>query len=79
MRTPSICSQVMARYPTEKLHQIWKDVLLNQFHDVLPGSSIGMVYDDTDKIYAAAEKEGTALLKAALQHLASGTKIILLV
>ncbi len=30
----------------------WKDLLLMQFHDVLPGSSIDPVYDDTDKIYA---------------------------
>ncbi|KAL7646644.1 UNVERIFIED_CONTAM: hypothetical protein RMT77_001895 [Armadillidium vulgare] len=35
----------------EVLETVWKKVLLNQFHDVLPGSSIGMVYQDTDKAY----------------------------
>ncbi|CAC5365589.1 MAN2C1 [Mytilus coruscus] len=30
-------------YPKEKLNSIWKNVLLNQFHDVLPGSSIQAV------------------------------------
>lgn len=30
-----------------ELESIWKDVLLYQFHDVLPGSSIGRVYDVT--------------------------------
>ena len=30
----------------------WKDLLLMQFHDVLPGSSINAVYEDTDKMYA---------------------------
>ncbi|RXG58013.1 Alpha-mannosidase [Armadillidium vulgare] len=35
----------------EVLEAVWKNVLLNQFHDVLPGSSIGMVYQDTDKAY----------------------------
>ena len=30
----------------------WKDLLLCQFHDVLPGSSIDGVYDDAEKIYA---------------------------
>ncbi len=29
----------------------WKDLLLMQFHDVLPGSSINAVYEDTDKMY----------------------------
>ena len=29
----------------------WKDLLLCQFHDVLPGSSIDTVYDDAEKIY----------------------------
>ncbi|RKP18809.1 hypothetical protein ROZALSC1DRAFT_29543, partial [Rozella allomycis CSF55] len=31
--------------------QIWKNILLNQFHDVLPGSSIEKVYKDSTKIY----------------------------
>ena len=30
-------------YPQEELSRLWKLVLLNQFHDVLPGSSITMV------------------------------------
>ncbi|MBD3351981.1 MAG: hypothetical protein GF364_10895 [Candidatus Lokiarchaeota archaeon] len=34
------------KYPREKLERIWKIVLQNQFHDVLPGSSIPEVYDD---------------------------------
>ncbi len=34
-------------YPFEKIRDVWKDVLLNQFHDVLPGSSCPEVYDDT--------------------------------
>ncbi|MBD3350160.1 MAG: hypothetical protein GF364_01585, partial [Candidatus Lokiarchaeota archaeon] len=33
-------------YVTERLGKIWKLTLLNQFHDVLPGSSIPEVYDD---------------------------------
>lgn len=31
--------------------ELWKIVLLNQFHDILPGSSIREVYDDTDRAY----------------------------
>eukprot|EP01111_Echinosteliopsis_oligospora_P011163 TRINITY_DN3615_c0_g1_i1.p1 TRINITY_DN3615_c0_g1~~TRINITY_DN3615_c0_g1_i1.p1 ORF type:complete len:1063 (+),score=284.46 TRINITY_DN3615_c0_g1_i1:57-3191(+) len=34
-----------------EINDMWKIVLLNQFHDVLPGSSIGMVYDDASSYY----------------------------
>lgn len=40
-------------YPAEKLTQLWECVLLNQFHDILPGTSIGFVYEDSDRDYAA--------------------------
>lgn len=33
-------------YPQKELEESWKLLLLNQFHDVLPGSSIGPVYVD---------------------------------
>ena len=33
------------RYPREKLLGIWKQLLVNQFHDILPGSSISEVND----------------------------------
>lgn len=47
---------VMAReqglaYPNEELEQLWEIVLLNQFHDILPGTSIGPVYEDSDRDY----------------------------
>ena len=35
-----------AEYPREKLEEIWKEVLLYQFHDIIPGSSIKRVYDE---------------------------------
>ncbi|KAJ2228451.1 Glycoside hydrolase, 38 vacuolar alpha mannosidase, partial [Coemansia sp. RSA 475] len=36
-------------YPAEELTRLWKLVCLNQFHDVVPGSAINMVYRDSDK------------------------------
>lgn len=33
-------------YPREKLEQAWKQVLFNQFHDILPGSAIEPSYED---------------------------------
>ncbi|WP_276355004.1 alpha-mannosidase [Cohnella caldifontis] len=34
-------------YPAERLEEIWKEVLLYQFHDILPGSSITRVYEES--------------------------------
>ncbi|MFA6962127.1 MAG: glycoside hydrolase family 38 C-terminal domain-containing protein [Opitutaceae bacterium] len=39
-------------YPTAELDRIWKEVLLYQFHDILPGSSIKRVYDECNARYA---------------------------
>lgn len=33
-----------------KVEGLWKTILLNQFHDVLPGSSIGMVYKECNQM-----------------------------
>ncbi len=38
-------------YPHKELDRLWKLVLLNQFHDVLPGSSINIVYKDAIQYY----------------------------
>ncbi len=34
-------------YPHDELEAAWKTLLLTQFHDILPGSSIAEVYQDT--------------------------------
>ena len=36
-------------YPSDRLDQLWKETLLYQFHDILPGSSIKRVYDECEK------------------------------
>ena len=38
-------------YPRQELERLWKLLLLNQFHDVLPGSSINAVYKDALEHY----------------------------
>ncbi len=38
-------------YPNEIFDASWKKILLNQFHDIIPGSSIHEVYEDSDKDY----------------------------
>lgn len=39
-------------YPLGEMDELWKKVLLCQFHDILPGSSIGRVYAEAEEIYA---------------------------
>ncbi|KAH0580103.1 hypothetical protein H2248_002912 [Termitomyces sp. 'cryptogamus'] len=56
-------------YPKQAIDDSWEKVLLNQFHDVLPGSAIGMVYDDAEKLYAEVHKDGEALLDDAFRVL----------
>ena len=34
-------------YPAKELHESWECVLLHQFHDIIPGSSIHEVYEDS--------------------------------
>ncbi len=42
----------LEQYPAEALDRAWKLLLLNQFHDIIPGSSIHMVYEDSYRDYA---------------------------
>ncbi len=39
-------------YPQDALHAAWETLLLNQFHDIIPGSSIFEVYEESDREYA---------------------------
>ncbi|MEN8076655.1 alpha-mannosidase [Clostridioides difficile] len=58
-------------YPYEKINKNWETVLLNQFHDILPGSSIKKVYDVTDEEYKQILKEGNEILSKGLEYIAS--------
>ncbi|MCR5032205.1 MAG: alpha-mannosidase, partial [Lachnospiraceae bacterium] len=57
-------------YPVEMLRSMWQTVLKNQFHDILPGSSIQEVYEDSKAEYEALAKEGHALEQELLRDLA---------
>ncbi|MDE6994353.1 MAG: alpha-mannosidase [Lachnospiraceae bacterium] len=46
-----VMSRQTQAYPTKELDAMWKLVLLNQFHDILPGSSIHEVYEVTKAEY----------------------------
>lgn len=54
-------------YPVERLNAGWEKILLNQFHDILPGSSIHQVYEDAADDYAEISKIGDEVLEQASQ------------
>ena len=67
-------------YPKDDLDTAWKVVLTHQFHDIIPGSSIGEVYVDarvnyaevfgiTDRLLASAEKTLAAKVAAPADSL----------
>ncbi|MEA5463855.1 alpha-mannosidase [Leptothoe sp. PORK10 BA2] len=58
-------------YPKEKLEIAWKALLFNQFHDILPGTSIPEVFDDANRDWAQVQQLGQAALGAALESLAT--------
>jgi len=67
-------------YPQEALLGMWENVLLNQFHDILPGSSVKEVYDVTRKEYDSIANEAEKLLvaraKALLPKVENGMTVL---
>ncbi len=61
-------------YPLEQLQAIWKKLLINQFHDILPGSSIKKVYETTEQEYADAMHSCQQLLQQAAKRLFNPAK-----
>ncbi|KPI05624.1 Alpha-mannosidase [Actinobacteria bacterium OK006] len=59
-------------YPYEKLDRLWKTVLLHQFHDILPGSSIAWVHREAEAEYARVAKEVEAITAEAVAALGTG-------
>ncbi|MFX4294601.1 alpha-mannosidase [Streptomyces bohaiensis] len=57
-------------YPYEELERIWKEVLLHQFHDILPGSSIAWVHREARETYARLREELQCLVAGAQRALA---------
>ena len=57
-------------YPYLALRETWRTVLLQQFHDILPGSSIGWVHDQAEENYAHVEDTLEGLIAESLRDLA---------
>ncbi len=60
-------------YPSQKLEQLWRKLLTNQFHDILPGSSIREVYQVAEQEFAEIEEELKDIKQSVIKFL--GQKI----
>uniref|UniRef100_A0A672RD98 Alpha-mannosidase 2C1 n=1 Tax=Sinocyclocheilus grahami TaxID=75366 RepID=A0A672RD98_SINGR len=67
----ALCKTDSFKYPACKLQELWRLLLLNQFHDVIPGSCIEMVVEDALKYYDEIRTTGSRLLLAACDSLGS--------
>ncbi|WP_411375624.1 alpha-mannosidase [Arthrobacter sp. MPF02] len=66
-------------YPAAELKRLWQLVLLQQFHDILPGSSIAWVHKDAERNYQAIETALESIIgQAAAAFLGEGDRQFLL-
>ncbi len=61
---------------TAELDELWKEVLLQQFHDIIPGSSITWVYEDSEAAHAHVAARLEVLIAAAMSRLAPPTMVV---
>jgi len=61
-----------ASYPADELRTGWQTILLNQFHDIIPGSSINEVYKDSRVQYENIIESGERLRRKAQEDIAAG-------
>jgi alpha-mannosidase len=57
-------------YPSAELETAWKKLLFNQFHDILPGSSIPEVYTDALPEWKDIQAVGNQILQNSLREIA---------
>jgi alpha-mannosidase len=57
-------------YPADDFERAWKNILFNQFHDILAGTSIETAYDDAHLLYDEARAIADRAYNAAVQSLA---------
>lgn len=65
----SVVAAILGKeYRADDIRQAWHTVLLNQFHDILPGSSIRAVYEDSARDYEAVLSAAADVRDDAMRH-----------
>jgi alpha-mannosidase len=68
-RFSSLSTMLGRAYPLTDLNAAWRKLLFNQFHDILPGSSIAVVYRDASLDHVEIRRVGHEILSGALDDL----------
>lgn len=58
-------------FPSAAIEGAWRTVLLNQFHDIIPGSSIRRVYEEAEAMYDAVIRTAQETAQAAASAFAT--------
>lgn len=69
-----ICTMAYMRgkaYPHKEFEGIWKEVLLYQFHDILPGSSIHRVYEECNARYEILKSKLNGIIDDSISYLST--------
>ena len=75
----SVLAKDKLAYPVQELDDMWKKTLINQFHDILPGSSIHQVYEVTKEEYAQLKEQIDGLAGERMKKLAGeGDRVMVL-
>ena len=71
--TISIMDSVLlgGTYQFDALDECWHSILLHQFHDIIPGSSIYEVYEESDKAYSKIISAGNQIMTEKLKNISS--------
>ena len=78
LRDAEMWSVASGVYPRQELDSAWKTLLLNQFHDILPGSSIDWVYVEAERDLAWVAGAAEAIAAEAIGRIAGeGERIAL--
>jgi alpha-mannosidase len=62
-------------YPRSALEEGWRLILTNQFHDILPGSAISQVYQDSEQDFVHLSAIGQQVLDNAIDALAGAVQL----
>ncbi|MEG4280016.1 alpha-mannosidase [Microcoleus sp. MON1_C1] len=65
----TICTGAV--YPKSELESAWKQILFNQFHDILPGSAIAQVYADANIAFAEVDRTCREILVKSLDAISA--------
>lgn len=56
-------------YQNEHIRELWRTFLIDQFHDVLPGTCIGLVYEDTRANAIHLREESQKIIESAIRSI----------